>query len=90
MCKLSAKSRLCKRTLSSIFYIGEGSATMTRDGDTLALATLGRATEIEMTLSLLHCPRWPRQAQSCVTVADGFAYKCRQCKRSVMEIAQKS
>jgi hypothetical protein len=32
----------------SSFYIGEGSATMTRDGDTLALATLGRATEIEM------------------------------------------
>ncbi len=46
--------------------------------------------------SLLHCPRWPRQVQSCVTVADGFANNCRQCKRPVwtqsvvMEIAQKS
>jgi hypothetical protein len=40
-------------------------ATMTRDRNTLilALATLGGATEIEMILSFLHHPRWPRQVQ---------------------------
>jgi hypothetical protein len=57
-------------------------ATATHDGNTLvlALATLGRATEIEMFLSM---SMWPRQEQSCVAVADGFANKCRQCKRSI-------
>jgi hypothetical protein len=46
----------------------------------LALATLGSVTCIEVILSVLHRPRWPRQVKSCVTVADGFANKHRQCK----------
>jgi hypothetical protein len=61
-------------------------ATTTRDGDTLllALATLGRATEIEMILSMSQRPRWPRQVQSCVAVTDGFANKRRLCKQFIM------
>jgi hypothetical protein len=47
-------------------------ATTTCDGNTpvLVLATLSRATEIEMTLSMLRHPRWSRQVQSGVAVAD--------------------
>ncbi len=38
--------------------------------------------QIETILSVSHCPRWQRQVQSRVAVADGFANKQRQCKRS--------
>jgi hypothetical protein len=57
-------------------------ATMTCDINTLvlALATLGNAPEIEMILSMWNRPRWPREVQSCVAVADSLANKCRQCK----------
>jgi len=32
------------------------------------------------------CLRWPRQVLSRVAITDSFAYKCRQCKWSVMLI----
>ncbi len=53
--------------------------TTTRNGDilVLVLGTLGRATEVEMILSLLQRPRWPRQVEkwlSLVAVADVIAY----------------
>ncbi len=62
-------------------YIGKGSmtmlATMTRDSKTLVLssATLCRMTEIEMILSVLYHPRWPKQVQLLVAVANGFDKK---------------
>ncbi len=47
------------------FYSSITPATATRDSHYLiALATLGDATEIEMILSLLRRPRWPRQISS--------------------------
>ncbi len=35
---------------------------------------------IEMILSMLHCPRWPRQVKTHVAVAGIMANKCHQCK----------
>jgi hypothetical protein len=38
---------------------------------------------IEMILSVSCYPRWPRQVQLHVAVANGFANKCHQCKWSI-------
>jgi len=48
--------------------------TATCNGDTIVLA-LGRATEIEMILSVSLNPRWPRKVQSGVAVTSDFANK---------------
>jgi hypothetical protein len=90
-CSFQLSLMNCKQVLWFFFcsiYIGEGSttmpATMTSDSDTLALAlaTLRRATEIEMMLSMSHHPKWPRQVQAFVTVTTGFPNKRCQCKWS--------
>jgi len=47
------------------------------------LATLGDAMQVEMILSLLRRPRWTKQVLLRVIVADSFANKLRQCKRSI-------
>jgi hypothetical protein len=41
----------------------------------LGLATLGKVMQIEMILSELRSPRWPRQVQSLVNVAANIALK---------------
>jgi hypothetical protein len=63
----------------AVFTLGKVSAIMpastTHDSDTLvlALATLGGTTNIEMILSVLHCPRWPRQVRQWHKIPDSFA-----------------
>jgi hypothetical protein len=74
-----------RRVSKSRVYIGEGSSrmlvTMTHDSDTLilALATLGRASEIEMILSVSHRPRWPRQVKCLSLSPISFCKKHHQC-----------
>jgi hypothetical protein len=51
----------------------------------LALVTLGDATKIVSFLFELCHPRWPRKVLLRVAVADGFTYKLRQCKWSIMK-----
>ncbi len=64
------KSNVCGlEGLIKLVYIGDVfmakmPVTAARDSTcVLALATLAGATKIEMILSLLGCPRWPRQVQ---------------------------
>ena len=52
----------------------------------LALATLGSVTQIGSFLFVSHHPRWPRQGRkaiSCHDIADIFANKLCQCKRTI-------
>ncbi len=52
---------------------------------TVQLATLGDTTQIEIILSVLCCPRWPRQVQwwlSHAAVTDIVIYKLHQCTRA--------
>jgi hypothetical protein len=68
--------QLCK----AVFPLTKVSVIMlaTATHDSLALATLGDATYIQMIQSGSHCPRWPRQVKTLGAVAGVIADKCCQ------------
>ncbi len=62
----------------SYIYIGDIKRDITRD----VVRLIYLPWPIETIITVSHRPRWPRQVQSGVAVADGFTNQCRQCKWS--------